>query len=305
MDRVRKRIHLEKLQEHRWSKSPITIAVLDSGISHHPDLEGKCMVFKDFVQGQSYPYDDYGHGTHVCGILSGSGELSAGKYRGIIPNSRLVVGKVLNAKGEGRAEIMLQGLEWVLQNRKTYDIRLLNISVGIGNLKDPQKSHQLKEMLERIWDAGVVVVCAAGNKGPAEGSISDIGGTTKVITVGCCDDAMEGVSGEGCERYSGRGSRRSNVRKPDLVAPGTNIISCSWQFQRGRTGYSNAYELRSGTSMATPIVTGCGALLLQAEPYLSNERVKERLHFTAEDLEKPWILQGWGMVNAKTLLENT
>lgn len=305
MDRVRKRIHLEEIRESRWSKYPLTIAVLDSGICRHPDLEGKCMVFKDFLHQKSTPYDDNGHGTHVCGILCGSGEASGGQYRGIIPNCRLVVGKVLDAKGNGQADIMLQGMEWILDNRKRYDIRLLNISVGIGSLKDKQKSQRLKEMVERIWDAGVVVVCAAGNKGPAEGSISDIGGSQKVITVGCYDDLPGSESGEGCELYSGRGQRNSSVRKPDIVAPGTNIVSCWHEFKWAGSGYLNLYAPKSGTSMATPIVTGCAALLLQSEPYLNNEQIKERLHYTAEDLQKPWNLQGWGMIHAKSLIENT
>lgn len=305
MDRVRKRIHLEEIRESRWSKYPLTIAVLDSGICHHPDLEGKCMVFKDFLHQKSTPYDDNGHGTHVCGILCGSGEASGGRYRGIMPNCRLVVGKVLDANGDGRADIMLQGMEWILDNRKRYDIRLLNISVGIGSLKDKQKSEKLKEMVERIWDAGIVVVCAAGNKGPAEGSISDIGGSQKVITVGCYDDLPGNESGKGCELYSGRGKQNSSVRKPDIVAPGTNIVSCCHEFKWAGKVYQNLYASKSGTSMATPIVTGCAALLLQSEPYLSNVQIKERLHYTAEDLGKPWNLQGWGMIHTKSLLEKS
>lgn len=305
MDRVRKRIHLDEVRESKWLKYPLTIAVLDSGICRHPDLEGKCMIFKDFVNHRAGLYDDNGHGTHVCGILSGSGEASEGKYRGIIPHGRLVMGKVLDANGEGRADIMLQALEWILDNRRRYDIRLLNISVGIGNLKDVQKTALLKEKLERIWDAGVVVVCAAGNKGPTDGSISAIGGSDKVITVGCYDDLPDKDASESCQLYSGRGKKNAAVRKPDLVAPGTKIVSCNHTFHWSGQGYEELYTTKSGTSMATPIVTGCAALLLQKEPYLSNEKIKERLHYSAEDLGKPWNLQGWGMIDAKSLLENT
>ncbi|MBQ9141860.1 MAG: S8 family peptidase [Lachnospiraceae bacterium] len=305
MDRVRKRIHLEQIQENRWSRFPITIAVLDSGISRHPDLEGKCMLYKDFVNGQKEPYDDNGHGTHVCGILSGSGEASRGKYRGIIPNSRLVVGKVLDRRGDGCAEVMLQGLAWVLENYRRYDIRLLNISVGIGNLQDKQKSSRLREMIERLWDEGVLVVCAAGNKGPAEGSISDIGGTTKAVIVGCCDDYDGKKQKEVCEFHSGRGRSGDRIRKPDLVAPGTNIVACSHEAKWIGKQYEKLYVPLSGTSMATAVVTGCAALLLQTASYLNNVQVRERLHYTAEDMSKPWNLQGWGMIDAKSLLENT
>lgn len=306
MDRVRKRIHLEEVREGRWSRYPITIAVLDSGIGRHPDLEGKCMAFKDFVNGyKEQPYDDSGHGTHVCGIICGSGEISKGRYRGMIPNSRLVVGKVLDARGEGKAEVMIQGLEWILENQKLHDIRLLNISVGIGSLEDRRKFRRLRELIEYLWDAGVVVICAAGNKGPAEGSISDVGGTTKAIIVGCCDDFERNRQGEVCELHSGRGKKSDSERKPDLVAPGTNIISCCHECRWGGNGYKKPYAPLSGTSMATPIVTGAAALLLQSEPFLSNDKIRERLHYTSEDLGKPWNLQGWGMVDVKRLIENT
>lgn len=304
MDRVRRRIHLDEVMESRWQRSSITIAVLDSGIGKHPDLEGKCLAFRDFVSGHTEAYDDCGHGTHVCGILCGSGELSMGKYRGIIPAARLVVGKVLNESGEGKADTMLEGLEWIQKNYKRYDIRLLNISVGIGNLRSKEKHQRLKEMLEMLWDAGVIVICAAGNKGPRENSISAIGGSDKVITVGCFDDTCDVKEEENCALYSGRGSQNIGIRKPDLVAPGTGVVSCGHKVRRTNNGYEEAYLTQSGTSMSAPIVTGCAALLLQREPYLRNEQVKDRLLFSAEDLGLPWNMQGWGMLHAKRLLDS-
>ncbi len=303
MNRVRKRIRLEEIQDKLDCNSPLTIAVLDSGISNHPDLDGCCIAFHDFVQDKQQPYDDSGHGTHVCGTLCGNGSASAGKYKGVMGNAKLVVGKVLDNKGEGQALHMLEGLDWVLRNRVKYDIRLLNISVGIGGLKDRQKMMDLKQMTEKLWDAGVVVICAAGNKGPADGSISAIGGLDKVITVGCFDDMERDSFRNSCERYSGRGAKSASTRKPDLVAPGSNIVSCNYEFDKYSNSYRNYYTAKSGTSMATPIVTGCAGLLLQREPDLTNEKVKERLHYSAEDLNKPWNLQGWGMIDARNLLE--
>lgn len=318
MDRVRKRIQLDELGEQQWQKYGITVAVLDSGISPHPDLVGKCIVFKDFVNKRSTPYDDNGHGTHVCGILCGSGEASQGQFRGIAPSCRLVVCKVLDKNGDGSADVMLESLQWLLQNFKKYDIRIINISVGIGKMHDKHKCKLLTEALEKLWDGGVVIICAAGNKGPKAGSISNIGGMQKVITVGCYDDLEPQYCKENCERYSGRGPQSTSLRKPDLVAPGTGIISCNHAFARiiskdypshnsdntsNKTSYENLYIAKNGTSMATPIVTGCASLLLQKEPYLSNEKVKERLTFSAQNLGKPWNFQGWGMINAKNLLE--
>lgn len=303
MDRARSRIGLEDVGKSWWSRGTVTIAVLDSGIGRHPDLEGKCLYFKDFMNHKTNPYDDCGHGTHVCGILCGSGELSEGRYRGVFPGARLVVGKVLDEHGEGQAEIMLEALQWIQKHHRRYDIRVLNISVGIGSLKDKVKEGKMRQMLDKLWDAGIVVVCAAGNKGPKPESISSISTSEKVITVGCYDDFCEENKESNCALFSGRGKVNAAIRKPDIVAPGTEIMSCNGLVSRKREGYENAYMTQSGTSMSTPIVAGCAALLLQKEPYLSNERIKEKIKYTAEDLRLPWNLQGWGMICAKRLLE--
>lgn len=303
MDRARRRIGLDEVRQSGWMKGTITVAVLDSGIGRHPDLEGKCILFKDFINHKSIVYDDCGHGTHVCGILCGSGELSQGKYRGILPSARLVVGKVLDDKGNGRAEAMIEALQWVLYHYKRYDIRVVNISIGIGRLKDKEKERRMQEMLDELWDAGMVVVCAAGNKGPEPNSISAISGSQKVITVGCYDDFCEENREKNCALYSGRGKLNEVIRKPDIVAPGTDIFSCNVFLKRTEKGYENAYMTQSGTSMSTPIVSACAGLLLQKEPYLNNEKIKEKLKYTAEDLSLPWNLQGWGMICAKRLLE--
>ena len=96
----------------------ITIGVLDTGVGYHPDLAGKILSFRDFVGGRNLMYDNNGHGTHVCGILSGSGGLSEGRYRGMAPGAKLVVGKVLDERGDGSTEGMLAGLDWILQVRE-------------------------------------------------------------------------------------------------------------------------------------------------------------------------------------------
>lgn len=246
-------------------------------------------------------YDDNGHGTHICGIISGSGKMSAGKYAGIAPCTRLVVGKVLDESGGGAAEDMLEALRWILSVRERYQIRILNISVGIGILAQKDKERLLQEQLEKIWDSGVVVVCAAGNKGPEDGSISSIGIGKKVITVGCHDGEFCRKNPRRCETYSGRGEAAALFRKPDIVAPGTDIVSCRVCSVR-QSGGDEYYVAKSGTSMATPIVTGAIALALQRYPWLSNEEVRSRLIYTAADLGEPWNKQGWGMVNVRGLL---
>lgn len=303
MQRVRTQIEAQWEPQEPWMQLGTTIAVLDTGIGRHPDLSGKLLAFRDFVNNRNLMYDNNGHGTHVCGILCGDGALSEGKYRGMAPASRLVVGKVLDDHGDGMTENMLEGLDWVMENRLRYGIRILNISVGIGNLNQLGKERALRERIEAVWDSGIVVVCAAGNKGPENGTISAIGGSCKVITVGCHD----GVYGKGnpkrCETYSGRGNPDALYRKPDLVAPGTDVISCNVNYQRIHGKIHNAYISKCGTSMATPIVSGAVALLLQKYPWMDNESVRQKLTYTATDLGEPWNLQGWGMVNVKRLLQ--
>lgn len=294
MERVRRQIEAVA----GLAGEAVTVAVLDTGVGRHPDLRGKVVAFRDFVNKRNLMYDNNGHGTHICGIICGSGELSQGRYAGIAPGARLVVGKVLDEKGDGLTAHMLEGLDWILENRISMGIRVLNISVGIGELNDRQKEAALRQKIEQVWDAGIVVVCAAGNKGPGNDSISAIGNCEKVITVGCHDGEYCLDNPKQCSTYSGRGKLMGTVRKPDLVAPGTDVRSCNVNYH-----ISGAYTVKSGTSMATPVVAGASALLLQCYPQLTNEEVKRTLIFTATDLGLPWNQQGWGMVNIKKMLE--
>lgn len=281
----------------------VTVAVLDSGFGKHPDMAGKILCFKDFVNNRPLIYDDNGHGTHVCGIICGDGSLSKGRYRGIAPGAALVVCKVLDEKGDGTAEHMLKGLRWILENKERYRIRVLNISVGIGDLKQKDKENALRRLMEDIWDSGITVICAAGNKGPANGSISAIGGSNKVITVGCHDGKYCLDNPGRCSTYSGRGEALAPIRKPDIVAPGTDIMSCNAVYKKNHGYINHAYMKKSGTSMATPIVSGAAALTFSKFPLMTNDEFKKKLTITATDLGEPWNMQGWGMVNVKRLLE--
>lgn len=264
--------------------------------ARHPDLYGRPVCFRDFVGGRNLPYDDNGHGTHVCGILCGNGRLSGGKYRGMAPGASLVVGKVLDENGDGKVEAMLAGMDWVLKIRTRYRIMILNISVGIGSMEEPGRERILQRKVDEIWKEGILVVCAAGNKGPGDGSLSTVG-SGRAVTVGCHDGGY-GLNNPGrCETYSGRGFPGGAVRKPDLVAPGTDIISCNVNCYGLRGRFMNAYVAKSGTSMATPVVSGASALFFQKFPCMTNEECKRKLPYTATDLGLPWNQQGWGMLN--------
>ena len=273
------------------------------GMGDHPDLRGRAVCFRDFVGRRRFLYDDSGHGTHVCGILCGSGRLSGGRLRGMAPGVRLVLGKVLDRNGDGSTEAMLEGLDWVLELREEYGIRIVNISVGIGSLRERRKEDLLQERIERLWRKGILVVCAAGNKGPREGSISAVGGKC-VVTVGCYDGSFAVGNPRSCELYSGRGFAGSPVRKPDLVAPGTDILSCGLMSQGGQDRGTGPYVAKSGTSMATPIVAGSCALLMEwgivrgNDVFLYGEKVKAYLRAGARALRGetayPNSRVGWG-----------
>ena len=123
-----------------------------------------------------------------------------------------------------------------------------------------------------------------------------------MVTVGCYDGEYAGGNSKRCETYSGRGAVNSPIRKPDLVAPGTDIVSCNVNYQMRGNRIRNAYVAKSGTSMATPIVSGAAALVFQKYPDITNEKCRQRLQFSATDLGLPWNQQGWGMLNVRQLL---
>lgn len=302
MFRVRNQIGCTKELVDSCGKYGVTVAMLDTGVAQHPDFDKRVIAFKDFVNYKQVVYDDSGHGTHVAGCICGNGRLSDGKFAGIAPVSRLVVGKVLNHKGDGMIECMIEGIEWILDCRARYDIRILNISIGMGEATEKERMERLLKKVEQAWNSGLIVVCAAGNSGPEPMSLSPLGARKQVITVGCHEGGYFGDRQDLCENYSGRGPSIYEMKKPDIVAPGTEIMSCNAFLEKRGMRYKNAYITKSGTSMATPIVSGALALLLQKYPFYSNEQAKRKLHYTAKDLMEPWNKQGYGMVQVNSLL---
>jgi serine protease AprX len=197
---------------------------------------------------------------------------------------------------------MIKALEWVLDIRQRYNVEILNMSVAVNNINDKSMERYIKEMLELMWDYGIVVICAAGNNGPADGSISTIGRSRKLIAVGCHDGGYFRNRAESCENYSARGELFSTLRKPDIVAPGTDIVSCNAFIKRSGGRFLESYTTKSGTSMAAPIVSGAAALFLEKYHGFSPNDFRQKLTFTATDLGEQWNRQGWGMINVRGLL---
>lgn len=312
MDHARKLIHAQEWEIYPYDGSGVTAAILDTGIAMHPDLADRVIGFKDFVGNSRLPYDDCGHGTHVAGCLCADGTCSGGRYAGVARGCRVLSGKVLDEKGDGTISCMIEGIDWVLDNRELYQVKILNISVSMGAFPSGNASqegkerealvHKLIAKLEEAWSRGLFVVVAAGNAGPAAGSLSRLGLGNRVVTVGCCDGEEGEDRPDSCEACSGRGPSGDILKKPDLVAPGTGIVSCNAHFRRTAGGCRNAYAEKSGTSMSTPMVAGAAALCLQKYPGSTNEQVRRRLLWTASDQGKPWNRQGWGMLNVARML---
>jgi len=272
----------------------VSIAVLDTGVARVDDLakpQSRLLAFADFVNGKAEAYDDNGHGTHVASIAAGNGYRSKGLYMGIAPGSGIVGVKTLDSGGKGTAVEMLAGLQWTMDNREKYNIRIINLSVGAA---DFSKRDPLVRAVEAAWDSGVCVVAAAGNNGPAPGSVTSPGVSRKVITVGASDDAdTVEIEGNAVQNYSGRGPTLDCIVKPDVLAPGADIISAKAE---------GNYIKMSGTSMATPIVSGAVALLLERSPGLTPDDVKYMLRICAADLNFPRNQQGCGVLDIGAVL---
>ena len=300
MDRVRELVGAKEAYRRGIYGKNIGVAILDTGVyAAHPDLENRVSAFCDVLHHRMEPYDDCSHGTHVSSIIGGSGRMSGGRYMGIAPQCRLIHVKVLNEKGNGSKEDVIGGLSWVLDNKQRYGIRIVNISVGTVR-ESRQRDIQLVEAVEKVWDAGLIVVVAAGNMGPQPMSITVPGNSRKVITVGSYDRFGGYPASRGEDAcYSGNGPTSECICKPDIVAPGSRITACSsLAGQRGHGFYCK----KSGTSMATPVVSGAIALLLSKEPQLSNAEVKMRLRESCQDLHLPRNRQGWGRLDIGSLL---
>lgn len=287
MNRVREIVNVNPCHARGIRGKGSCIAILDSGIARHPDFGNRICGWYDAINGKNYPYDDNGHGTHVAGISAGNGMLSRGTFRGIAPEANIVSVKILDRYGEGMIPHIISGINWVIKNRARFGINIINISVGSTDGERFNEQSDFVKKVNELWDNGMVVVASAGNKGPAPYSISAPGNSRKIITVGYHSKHSN----------SSVGPTSLCIKKPDVVTPGYQITSCCHQYT-ART----AYVKKSGTSMATPIVSGSIALLLSEYPALTPKEVKVRLKNSCTDLHLPHSSQGWGMLNVEKLL---
>jgi subtilisin family serine protease len=309
----------------------IGVAVIDSGITGwHDDLgrdgqpgSQRVEQFVDLVNGRAAPYDDYGHGTHVAGIIAGNGHDSGGARAGVAPGSHLVVLKVLDAAGHGRISDVIAAFDHVAQHYQEFNIRVVNLSVAAA-VTESYTTDFLTVAARRVVERGIVVVAAAGNAGRGSdgrmqyGSITAPGNAPWVLTVGA--SSHMGTIDRGDDTIAAFSSRGptpiDRAAKPDVVAPGVGIVSLSDPASAMYTtksqylvdGTTNTtyrpYLSLSGTSQAAPVVAGTVALMLQANPSLTPNGVKAILQYTAEARAGVDVMsRGAGFLNALGAVE--
>jgi serine protease AprX len=293
------------LWESNITGKGITVAVLDTGIYDHPDLSGRIIGFKDFIKQKSKPYDDNGHGTHVAGDIASDGSRSDYRYKGPACEANLVGVKVLDDMGSGSLSTVIQGIQWCIDNKESYNIRVMNLSLG-SEATQSYADDPVCQAVEKAWNSGIVVCIAAGNSGPEPRTINSPGIDPLVITVGALDDLNTAYQADDkAADFSSRGPTIDGLEKPDVLAPGVNIISLRSPnstldriYKKKRV--SNWYISLSGTSMATPICSGVVAQMLQANNSLTPDEVKARLVETANpypDLDRN--TQGAGVIDSR------
>lgn len=290
MQNARAKINVDEMHAQGFLGQGVGVAVIDTGCYPHIDfMFGKKRIskFVDLVNDRENPYDDNGHGTFVSGVLAGNGISSGGKYAGIAPECDLVILKALNSEGQTQAINVLDAMQWVYENRKKYNIRVVCMSFGSTPLA---KNDPLSLGASSLWDSGIVVVGAVGNDGPTAGSVKSPGSCAKIITVGCADTTKEKIE---IADFSSRGPI-FDIIKPDIVAPGVNITSLS--------NDKNLFTQMSGTSVSTPFVAGVSALILQQNPDFTPNQVKSQIMYSADSLPFSPNDCGMGLLNAKSAL---
>jgi serine protease AprX len=298
----------------------IGVAVIDSGVTNVTDLRvpgttnTRVVYNQNFDPSTTATTDLYGHGTHVAGIIAGNATSSECgtcdvHIRGVAPNANIINLKVLDANGQATDSTVIAAIQRAIELKSQYNIRVINLSLGRG-VFESYAVDPLCQAAEQAWQAGIVVVVAAGNYGRDNsssnngyGTITAPGNDPYVITVGAMKTmGTQSRADDLIATYSSKGpSMLDHVVKPDLVAPGNlvasdlaatyatlfrsypaNQLPIDYYMDTNNTVKdSSVYYRLSGTSMAAPMVSGTVALMLQKDPALTPDQVKARLMKTA------------------------
>src|SRR6185503_7278409 len=302
-----------------YTGTGIGVAVLDSGIATHTALDTRVAAHVNLVSDEpAVTGDPFGHGTHIAGIVGGN--RSAASYvtaafaGGTAPSVKLIDVRVLGANGSGRTSDVIAGIDWIIEHKRDYNIRVMNLSLG-HPVTEPSATDPLCQAVARAVAAGITAVVSAGNYGVTSTGASVLGGITSpgnsplALTVGAIDTkGTLSTSDDVVAEYSSKGPARYEiVVKPDVVAPGTKIVSLEAQNSYLSRTYPqwhiagsarNAYMRLTGTSMATAVVSGGVALLLNAQPSLNPMQVKISMQMGARFMPDAGLVGGGtGSVN--------
>ncbi|MFI7064099.1 S8 family peptidase [Kribbella sp. NPDC050124] len=263
----------------------VKVAVLDTGIdATHPDLVGKVEASQSFITGQAVA-DGHGHGTHVADTIVGSGAASGGRYKGVAPDATLLVGKVLDDTGNGPASSIIAGMEWAAAQGA--DVISMSLGGCCTDGTDPmsQAVNDLSAQYESLF-----VVAAGNDSRPA--TVSSPGAADSALTVAAVDSQDKRAS------FSSQGPRLINYGlKPDIAAPGVSIVAARAAGTSLGTPVGNKYTTLSGTSMATPHVSGAAALLAQRHPGWSGQQLKSALISSSKEIGNSAYEVGAGRVD--------
>jgi serine protease AprX len=291
----------------------VGVAVIDTGINATGDLAGKVVHSEDF-SGEGDGVDRFGHGTFIAGLIAGSGAASGGDVKGVAPDADLISLKIAGRDGSADITHVMAALQWAVSFKDVYNIRVVNLSLGTDSTQD-YRLDPLDAAVERAWRAGLVVVVSSGNNGPGSRTINKPADDPFVITVGAAkDNTTPGIGDDSVPAFSGAGPTGANgLAKPDLVAPGTSVVSTravdssvDRGFPSSRIG--DAYFKGSGTSFATAITSAAAALVLERTPSLTPNQVKSRLMSTAGTgpvTDRYKVGAGWLDAYAATMSDST
>lgn len=274
-------INLENLTENKYFGKGVTICFIDTGIAPHFDFifpYSRIVKFIDLINNKSSPYDDNGHGTFVCGMACGNGIYSKNNI-GIAPQSNIISIKALDRDGSSNSNTILDAMQWIYDNQKTYNISIVCMSFGA----EPTEKNPLSQGAEALWNLGITVVAAAGNSGPKNHSIKSPGVNPKIITVGGYDFVNFKVA-----NFSSRGPTQLG-NKPDVIAPAVDMISCN-------NNNSIPYTKMSGTSVATPIIAGVCAIVKSRYKNATNDQIKKFLLAHCKPISNNKNDEGFGLV---------
>lgn len=262
-----------------------TVAIIDTGIYKHKDFGDTIIEVQSFLKTRNRAkYDDNGHGTHIAGIV-----------HMINPYVNIAGYKVLDRFGYGNTDDVIEAIDYVIKIKDKLNVKILNISLG-GIDVDSDINNKLIDAVERVWESGIVVVSAAGNNGPHRGSVTSPGVSKKIITVGMVED-LNNNKNKFFKRYSGRGPTKTCVVKPDVLCTGRDITS----YKNENEGWTT----KSGTSMATAVLTGCISCFYMINNEYTPKMIKKRLKDTSVKKFDNSSIAGFGVLDVENFFRKS